>query len=629
MSERTPQSQNPEQQANDEFFSHEKMAEHFINKYVGNVMPEHAAALMTEESRAASANWRQELLNDVVDQMRNVEAESDADRVKKYEDIIAGLKEYKHQFGQSLDARDIARARTNGEQANPAPAEEQGNPPADDNPTDRIPAQPSPEQGSNPSDPTDDAPRRKISKLAMLAVMPSIGISRVMGYMQKRSEKSMLKRQESSKQREGESDADYERRMRFHKIRGTIADVAFVGMAAGAMVLTKTQNWDNVWHGMTPWHDGPGLWSGGDSGGPMENAPEDKPPLTEAEILEQRDTIIRAETEWFNQNGHEGNDFNKFAPQFDTEGKMTNLDDFHAKLAEQYDKSPRMLASQLDQMQDYNVDFPAELDVLEHREGETDQEYMNRVSEAFYRDPELHDKAAAYTIDFVKEHGQIKELHDYKADYIFKDEYGNVKVNEDNYIANRNGDYVMSLYGADSDAGIRINCLQAAENLPAAPAPVYQAPQGTGGAPVYGGEGGTPPSGSNPPGGEGGTPPTTPEEPPVNPPEEPPVNPPEEPPVNPPEEKKPKPEDKSLWEHIEDALPAEFGGWAPPAQTAPTPPEVTTEIPGQELTPAQPGGQAPEAETPTAEEQQQQQDQAPAAGSDQDGDEAANPWTRN
>ena len=172
-------------------------------------------------------------------------------------------------------------------------------------------------------------------------------------------------------------------------------------------------------------------------------------------------------SEYLANNGREGNDFNKFDIEFNEKtGEIANLDEFYDLLDEQYGKVPETLTSQLEQFQQYGVELPEEFSELAQLPGESAEDYQERIADILYENPQMHEDVKEFAMDYIRENGEVKELHDYKADYIFEDENGNIIVREDNHVANKHGDFVLSLYDADNDAGIRINCAQAAENLP-------------------------------------------------------------------------------------------------------------------------------------------------------------------
>lgn len=455
MSEQAPKA-TPEQAEKPDFSTYESTANHFIDSYAGS---------FTDDAERAAFHA------EVVEAMQSIEAEDFDERVKAYEEIIAGLKE-----------RANMKAQKDGE---PLPFEA---PKPVKQETDTEPTE-SDEHDNDSDEISEDNQTQERQRLNLLQRANLWTGSKVLGMYAAIAARRGANADKYN-QRPDESDEEYSKRVRKTGLR---YNLAFTAITTGFLAWSAHRGFA---HGMdfNPFNDNDAVQGGGNAdkgasagAGDFRDAEERSKQnlrnewdtngngrFEESEILARRDSIIRAETEWFEHNGHHGNDFNSFEPKFDANGKLTNLDEFHEKLAQQYEQSPRMLTSQLHQMQEHGVDFPAELDMLERRDGETNEQYMNRVSEAFYRDPALQDKAQTYTLDFIKEHGKLNELHDYAAYYVKKDEYGNVKTDIDTYVADQQGDYVMSLYGDEdpTNAGIRLGCMQGAENLP--PAPVYQ-----------------------------------------------------------------------------------------------------------------------------------------------------------
>ncbi|MBH1980873.1 hypothetical protein I8H89_05135, partial [Candidatus Saccharibacteria bacterium] len=319
--------------------------------------------------------------------------------------------------------------------------------------------------------PETEEGRKKLSRLARLLIWPSIKITQAHGYLQSRSEKSLAKRNEAKEQRDGESDEDYARRIRFHKIRGGITEAAILGAATAAMIITKSHSWDNVLpflgDGSGNSGDlaaGPGVAdkdSGGSGAGAEVNALN---PEQLAQLSRQ------GETDFLATNGRVNHDFNDISGAELQNGQgHEGLFPGYDALMDQYDKSPHMLGAQLDQMHELGVVFPDNLGELNRLPGEPYDAYIDRVSDLMHNNSELHDNATKFTGEWLAENKAAPQdlVGDYQSAFIVPDGNGGWTVEWDPSVASVTDGDTFQPTGTTVDAngntvhhGIRFPCGQ-------------------------------------------------------------------------------------------------------------------------------------------------------------------------
>lgn len=548
------------------------IAKGYIDSYVGNI---------DDEARV-------ELEAQVLEHIKNIDVQTKDELVKAYSEIIDGLKEYARARGTTpaIETQDTVAETSEAENNEETEESAEDGQESDVNRPEGVPttqevAEASQEVESN---------KGKYSwkqKARMILGLPSLGIM------------SLASRENKFARGEGESDAEYDKRMKRHKWSGILATAATVG-----------------YFGYRAYAGYKGFYAGDD----LDQLPVDGNGGNNHDIDLNGDGVVdgheRAIADGFGYdfaddpfNGEHKTGVHNWGNPLEHRGGETisGLTD----LQDRWKNSPEQMSTVaaeigLDGFTTENIEEMAD-------KMKKEPEFAQKTHEALQAI--LNDPATKISEGAPLEPGTYGSYYETMVDKDGVISYDN-NINEAGSVIKveyKDADGNIQVIEFKRECGGQVIHRNPAEEAVAAGAP---APLGVGNGPVSE----TPVTPGNP--GEG-TPPGTGGE---NPPPE--TTPPEQE-TTPPETLAPKSENPDDYEHIEGAPPAEFGGWAPPAQTDPTPPTFTDQQPGSEIGYDEPASQAPDAQPVTPEENQQRENTPPAEGAttpDRPGTETENPF---
>lgn len=451
--EETPGQQTPERQPEEVY---KNIADTYIDSYAGDISDEERANLQAN----------------ILERIKNIQVSTKDELVKEYESIIAGLKHY---------------AESRKEAETPVAEAEAQNV-----------AETEPEEGASPEQVGDElTPADKKRNFVMRAL---IGANRWTGgkILMAQSWISEKRAKNANKyiQQEGESDEEYDKRMRRVGTRVNLAVVAIGGAFLGYQAAR------HLGLDLNPFDNG-GAGNSGDKKAegqpPIDGDTNHDGKLDPNELLELSNASHRAETDFLNTNGRHGNDFNDISGD-ELKNSAENLPPGYDALMDQYNASPRELAAQLDQFRDLGIKFPDDIAELNRQPGEEYTAYVDRITDAMHNNQGLHDQAVQFAGDQLADKKAVPLDSPYRSAYIEPDGKGGYIVKWDDYVESPDPNDQIIMLG--DGKGIRLPCGQPIELIPqeapAPAAPIYyeQQPAGQGGAPVEnpGGQGGETPS---------------------------------------------------------------------------------------------------------------------------------------
>ena len=466
MSEQAPKV-TPEQSEKPDFSTYESTANHFIDSYAGSFADDTERAAFHAE---------------VVEVMQGIEAENFDERVKAYEEIIAGLKERANmkaqKNGEPVPFQSPKAVNQDVDPGEPAenPEQDDDESEGDDTETDKPPK----------GDDIQERQRLNFFQRANLWV----GTKVLSGYAALAARRG--KSAEKYSQLPDETDAEYSKRIRKTGFRYNLAFTAItgavLGLAAARYLGVEHGGGSGAHHDIATPGDNQDQGSNGTPN--RSNNPWDADGNGIVDAHEYSIQSHHIESQFLDTSGRHHNDFNKIDLHDNADG-TTDMNDLYGQFGEQFRKSPHELASQYDQFHRLGTDLPDDLKELNYKPGETPEQYTERVAELLHGNRELKDKAADFALDQL--HGKSLEdlTQDYESNYIIPDGKGGWLIQTDPDVTSADPHDKILVMGKANGyiEGVRIPCGQPIR----IPIEVPQAaPQGVGGAAPadYSGQGG-------------------------------------------------------------------------------------------------------------------------------------------